>query len=218
MIGDALGRNCQGMTVPALSDARRRKCRRSKESGLLGCVALCKPRGKLKILKKIIMDFGRVKALKYVNGSGIYYRLATCTTPPLLITNKLAPNNLDNPCSVNLFVHHDHHIYMNTGSQMIIMQVNGEPNEEMCDAILRGMFPQISEIIMDVTLGTGNPWPQPVDYDTYMEQLDKKTSGLARRDAAITIQERYRVALLNPYCKIGFKHINRQYDSFLNDE
>lgn len=170
------------------------------------------------------MDFGRIKALRYVNiytdACSSEYRLVTCTTPPLIITNKLLPGGFHNA------IHRrDCIIFIEKEGERIRIRVEprhgyeGKANiSTVADEIILGMFPQISEMVLDI----GRDFPHPanqmatyVDYDTYMEGLENKITVLAKRGAASTIQERYRDALLNPYCALGFKNINRQYDDLM---
>lgn len=174
------------------------------------------------------MDFGRcaLVAYGYCSKFSSNYRLITQTIPQLDITEtavKLMKFN-----SVTFYPRFDigdndyyqviAECFWHSSTGLIEVSLRHWPSEfnedvipeDFCDKIVSSLFldaypvvkPSMHHLMKDHT----------IPYDVFMTEHIASTEN----DAAKTIQKRWQEARLNPYCRLGFNTINRQYDEYFN--
>jgi hypothetical protein len=175
------------------------------------------------------MDFGKLRAVRHSSGNDDFmrasYRLITETTPMIDVTEPLVVSSrypgryserietekyncflIIEVLEIDIQIAKSNHQVTSTFSEML----------KFADNIVVDLFANVDKIIEKTRFliaGDRNI----IRYADFIRSLDAKSLVLARKEAVGTIQQKYKDALLNPYCKIGFNNINRMYDDYVKE-
>lgn len=181
------------------------------------------------------MDLGDCVLVSYrsYNESG-FYRLVNRSTIPQLDMTKPAlkllkfteadyyrlvirlPSKDGESFDVTYSIRFNEH---NNWIEVLLMAFSNEHREEipadlsdkLVSSIFLDAYPIIKPMLLQKCVETWVP-NLFVRYDDFMNNYNNRVIN----NAARTIQNKWQEARLNPYCRLGFNTINRQYDEYFN--